>query len=132
MEGSMRKHLIALVTVTLLACSAQVMAADLSTDMDTIADNYGKIMKTSDAKAFTDGLAKMKAAAQDAKNDTPDKLKGKAPDSPEIKDYHHGLDTLIGQIDKAAELAKAGKLDQAKKEAEGFKATRNENHKKFK
>lgn len=128
----MRKHLIALVTVTLLACSAQVMAADLSTDMDTIADNYGKIMKTSDAKAFTDGLAKMKAAALDAKNDTPDKLKGKAPDSPEIKDYHHGLDTLIGQIDKASDLAKAGKLDQAKKEAEGFKATRNENHKKFK
>lgn len=128
----MRKHLIALVTVTLLACSAQVMAADLSTDMDTIADNYGKIMKTSDAKAFTDGLAKMKAAALDAKNDTPDKLKRKAPDSPEIKDYHHGLDTLIGQIDKASDLAKAGKLDQAKKEAEGFKATRNENHKKFK
>ena len=49
-----------------------------------------------------------------------------------MQDYHKGMDTLIGQIDKASELAKAGKVDEAKKEAEGFKATRNENHKKFK
>ncbi|WP_447866157.1 cytochrome b562 [Rahnella bonaserana] len=128
----MRKQLMALAVVAMLGSSTVALAADLETDMDTISDNYSKVLKTSDQAELTTSLAKMKAAAEDAKKATPPKLKGKAPDSPEMQDYHKGLDTLIGQIDKASELAKAGKVDEAKKEAEGFKATRNENHKKFK
>ncbi len=128
----MRKQLMALAVIAMLGSSTAALAADLETDMDTIADNYGKVLKTSDQAELTTGLANMKAAAEDAKKATPPKLKGKAPDSLEMQDYHKGLDTLIGQIDKASALAKAGKVDEAKKEAEGFKATRNENHKKFK
>jgi len=127
----MRKQLIVLATVALLGTSSMVMAEDLSVDMDTIAENYGQALKADNAADFTAALAKMKSAAEDAKKDTPAKLDGKAANSPEIKDYQHGLDVLIGQIDKAAELAKAGKLDQAKTEAQSFKATRDENHKKF-
>jgi len=128
----MRKQLMALAVVAMLGSSTVALAADLETDMDTIADNYGKVLKTNDQAELTTSLANMKAAAEDAKKATPPKLKGKAPDSPAIQDYHKGLDTLIGQIDSASALAKAGKVDEAKKEAEGFKATRNENHKKFK
>lgn len=128
----MRKQLMALAVIAMLGSSTAALAADLETDMDTIADNYGKVLKTNDQTELTTGLANMKSAAEDAKKATPPKLKGKAPDSPEMQDFHKGLDTLIGQIDKASELAKAGKIDEAKKEAEGFKATRNENHKKFK
>ena len=128
----MRKQLMALAVLAMLGSSTVALAADLETDMDTISDNYSKVLKTSDQAELTTSLANMKAAAEDAKKATPPKLKGKAPDSPEMQDYHKGLDTLIGQIDKASELAKAGKVDEAKKEAEGFKATRNENHKKFK
>lgn len=128
----MRKQLMALAVIALLGSSTAVLAADLETDMDTIADNYSKVLKTNDQAELTTSLANMKAAAEDAKKATPPKLKGKAPDSPEIQDYHKGLDTLIGQIDSASALAKAGKVDEAKKEADGFKATRNENHKKFK
>ncbi len=128
----MRKQLMALAVVAMLGSSTVALAADLEADMDTIADNYGKILKTTDANEFTTGLSNMKAAAEDAKKSTPPKLKGQDANSPQMQDYHKGLDTLIGQIDKASELAKAGKLDEAKKEAEGFKATRNENHKKFK
>ncbi|CAM3677482.1 cytochrome B562 [Rouxiella silvae] len=127
----MRKHVIALATVALLGWSIQSMAADLETDMDTIADNYGKILKTDSKADFLSGLEKMKAAAQDAKKSKPPKFDSKPDNSPEIQDYHKGLDTLIGQIDKASELAKADKMADAKKEAEGFKETRNENHKKF-
>ena len=128
----MRKQLMALAVVAMLGSSMVALAADLETDMDTISDNYSKVLKTSDQAELTTSLANMKAAAEDAKKATPPKLEGKAPDSPEMQDYHKGLDTLIGQIDKASALAKAGKVDEAKKEAEGFKATRNENHKKFK
>jgi len=128
----MRKHLIAMVAIALLGSSTMAMAADVGSDMDTIADNYGQALKAKDATAFEANLAKMKAAALDAKNATPPKLEGKAANSPEIQDYKKGMDELISGIDKATDLAKAGKLDEAKKEADGFKAIRNANHAKFK
>ncbi|GAB2932426.1 cytochrome b562 [Hafnia psychrotolerans] len=128
----MRKQLIALAVVAMLGSSMAAVAADLETDMGTIADNYGKVLKADNANDFTAGLSNMKAAAQDARKATPAKLKGQDANSPQMQDYRKGMDTLIGQIDKASELAKAGKMDEAKKEAQGFKATRNENHKKFK
>lgn len=128
----MRKHVIAIATLALLGWSAQSLAADLETDMDTIADNYAKVLKTDNKDDFVAGLAKMKAAAEDAKKSKPPKLDSKADSSPEIQDYHKGLDNLISHIDKASELADAGKMADAKKEAEGLKSIRNENHKKFK
>lgn len=128
----MRKHLIAMVAIALLGGSSIAMAADVGTDMDTIADNYGKALKAGNAQDFEANLANMKAAALDAKNATPPKLAGKAATSPEIADYKKGMDELISGIDKASALAKAGKLDEAKKEADGFKAIRNANHAKFK
>ncbi|MGC6388539.1 cytochrome b562 [Ewingella sp. S1.OA.A_B6] len=128
----MRKQLMALAVVAMLGSSTVALAADLESDMNTISDNYSKVLKTDNASDFTAALANMKAAAQDAKKATPPKLKGQDANSPQMQDYHKGMDTLISQIDKASELAKAGKMDEAKKEAEGFKATRNENHKKFK
>lgn len=48
-----------------------------------------------------------------------------------MKDFHKGMDDLIAQIDKADALAKQGKLDEAKAEAQKLAAIRNENHKKF-
>jgi len=128
----MRKHVIALAAVALLGWSVQSLAADLETDMDTIADNYTKVLKTDNKADFIAGLAKMKAAAQDAKKSKPPKFDSKPDNSPEIQDYHKGLDDLISHIDKASALANADKLAEAKQEAEGLKAIRNENHKKFK
>jgi|SRR5471032_3095684 soluble cytochrome b562 len=130
-DTKMRKHLIAMVAVALLGSSSMVLAADVGTNMDTIADNYGKALKAGNAQDFEASLANMKAAALDAKNATPPKLEGKAANSPEIQDYKKGMDELVAGIDKASALAKAGKLDDAKKEAQGFKAIRDENHKKF-
>ncbi len=128
----MRKHVIAIAALALLGWSVQSLAADLEDDMDTINANYAKVLKTDSKADFVAGLAKMKAAAEDAKKSKPPKLDSKPDNSPEIQDYHKGLDNLIAHIDKASELADAGKMADAKKEAEGLKAIRNENHKKFK
>lgn len=124
----MRKHLIAMLSLSLLFSSASVFAADLEQDMDTLKDGLSVVKKTTNAQEMQTALGKMRAAAQDAKKSTPDRLEGKAADSAE---YHAGLDSLIAQIDVVDQLAKANKLDQAKTEAKKLEEIRNVNHKKF-
>ncbi|CAI2097236.1 cytochrome b562 [Serratia ficaria] len=127
----MQNKLKALVALALLAASSLAAAADLADDMDTIAANYKTALGTDSTDTLKQSLQNMRAAALDAKRGTPPKLEDKAADSPEMKDFRHGLDHLIGQIDQSLALANQGKLAEAKQVAQGFKQTRDANHKKF-
>jgi soluble cytochrome b562 len=127
----MQNTLKALAALALLAASSLAVAADLGDDMDTLAENYKTVLNTDSAATLKQSLQNMRAAAQDAKLGTPPKLEDKAADSPEMQDFHRGLDTLIGQIDQALTLANQGKVAEAKQVAQGFKQTRDANHKKF-
>ncbi|WP_336748704.1 cytochrome b562 [Pantoea vagans] len=127
----MRKHVIAMLSASLLFSSVSLYAADLEQDMDTLNANLKIVKKTDSAQEMQQALTKMRTAAQDAKKSTPDKLEGQPADSAQIKDYHAGLDSLIAQIDVVSALTKANNVDGAKREAAKFDDIRNTNHKKF-
>lgn len=128
----MRKWVAVIVGMVALTNSVVSLAeASVGQQMKTIASHYGAALKADTAEVFERELAAMRAAALKAQQEIPAKLKKEGPDSAKIQDYHHGMQILIEDIDRASALAASGKMPEAKKSAEEFKTVRNEYHKKY-
>ncbi|NIF33493.1 cytochrome b562 [Enterobacter sp. Cy-643] len=127
----MRKQLIAMLAVSSVLLSGAAFAKDVGDDMDIIAKNYKTVLSTKDATELKTSLGNMREAALDAQKGTPPKLENEAADSANMKEYRHGFDILVGQIDGALKLANEGKVTEAQAAAADFKTTRDTYHKKF-
>ncbi|ECG5644079.1 cytochrome b562 [Salmonella enterica subsp. enterica serovar Poona] len=127
----MRKALMILITGTLLTCSVHAFAADLDDDMDILAQNLGTAQTAIDAAKMNTALSSMRGAALDAQKAIPAKLEGKAANSAEMKDYRHGLDILVEQIDHALSLVHDGNISEAQKVVNELKVTRDTYHHKY-
>ncbi|WP_336983669.1 MULTISPECIES: cytochrome b562 [unclassified Cedecea] len=127
----MRKQLIAMLAVSSVLLSGAAFAKDVGDDMDIIAKNYKTVLSTKDAAELKTSLGNMREAALDAQKGTPPKLENEAADSANMKEYRHGFDILVGQIDGALKLANEGKVTEAQAAAVDFKTTRDTYHKKF-
>ncbi len=114
-----------------LLITSCTFAASLQDDMNILIANLGIVSSSTDTKVITSSLEKMRNAALDAQKAIPPKLEGKAEDSPEIKDYRHGFDLLIEQIDKTKKWAEEGNIQEVKKSVGEVINIRNTYHSRY-
>lgn len=126
-----QKLLASLLILCVFLGSATVWAADLETNMKTLAKSTKAFAEAKDAANAKQQLVVMREAAVSSKQSLPHKLEGLPSESEKVKEYQAGLDQLVAEIDKVTALVEQGQLDQAKTEAMNLVKIRNENHKKF-
>ncbi|MFM2476260.1 cytochrome b562 [Celerinatantimonas sp. MCCC 1A17872] len=128
----MTKKIMALLVVCLAFVATSSFAAqDVAVSMHQMAKSYRSVMKDETLKSVTADLAKLHAAAIEARDGVPDFLQGKPADDPKRQLFRDGMNRFLKQVELAQEYAKEGDLNKAKEAAAKLDNLHHYYHKKL-
>lgn len=116
-----------LFTVSLLLVSVPLFANPIENAMETMDKQLSVLTGAKDNNVFQHSATTFLAASKTAQNTRPKGLNDK-----EFADYQVGLQQVIDVVSDAEQLAKAGKLDEAKAALAKLDAIKKTYHKKYK
>ena len=107
-------------------------AANLQQNMQILAKNYKAFNQTNSEKEALVALENMQVAAQDAKQEIPNRLNGLPETDIKVKGYQAKLDQLLVGIEESKALVQAHKLAEAKVAAKQLVEIKNQGHALYK
>ncbi|MGX3066219.1 cytochrome b562 [Ursidibacter arcticus] len=113
---------------SLIAVST-IATANVSTEMRQMGRNVNGLLRADSAESFQQSATEFLIAAKKAKETMPSSLDG---DQEKFKGYQKGIQEVIDVVEQANQLAKDGKLDEAKATAEKLDKLKKMYHSEYK
>ena len=113
---------------SLIAVST-IATANVSTEMRQMGRNVNGLLRADSVESFQQSATEFLVAAKKAQETMPKSLNG---DQDKFKGYQKGIQEVIDVVEQANELAKAGKLDEAKMAAEKLNQLKKTYHSEYK
>lgn len=113
----------------LLAVSSVAMADGVMMEMFEMNRQLNGLSQAESSEAFQASVDNFLKAANKAEQTMPASLEG---DTERFKGYQQGMQEIIGVVEQANSLAKAGKLDEAKALIEKLRALKKHYHQEYK
>ncbi|MGX2974903.1 cytochrome b562 [Ursidibacter arcticus] len=113
---------------SLIAVST-IATANVSTEMRQMGRNVNGLLQADSAESFQQSATEFLVAAKKAQETMPSSLDG---DQEKFKGYQKGIQEVIDVVEQANQLAKDGKLDEAKATAEKLNQLKKMYHSEYK
>ncbi|KAE9536268.1 cytochrome b562 [Ursidibacter sp. B-7004-1] len=113
---------------SLIAVST-IATANVSTEMRQMGRNVNGLLRADSAESFQQSATEFLIAAKKAQETMPKSLDG---DQEKFKGYQKGIQEVIDVVEQANQLAKDGKLDEAKATAEKLDKLKKMYHSEYK
>ena len=115
--------------VAVLAFSSAALANGVMTEMFQMNKHMGAFNRAQTANEFQESAKLFLEQAEKAKNMMPASLEG---DQERFKGYQAGMQEVIDEVKKAEELAKQGKLEEAKSAVSRLNGLKKKYHSEYK
>ncbi|MGX2950435.1 cytochrome b562 [Ursidibacter arcticus] len=114
--------------ISLIAVSA-IATANVSIEMRQMNRNVNGLLRADSVESFQQSATEFLVAAKKAQETMPKSLDG---DQEKFKGYQKGMQDIIDVVEQANQLAKEGKLDEAKVTAEKLNQLKKMYHSEYK
>ncbi|QLB21067.1 cytochrome B562 [Vespertiliibacter pulmonis] len=119
-----------LLIATALMAISTFTTANVMMEMFQMGREVSSLLKADSSESFQQGAEKFLVAAKKAQKMMPSSID--EDDQEKFKGYQKGMQEVIDEVEKATELAKAGKLDEAKKSVEKILILKKMYHSEYK